>query len=33
MLYRASARVLEVDGVRAVGFDITPKPPATIEYE
>ncbi|MEM1623715.1 MAG: GMP synthase [Sulfolobales archaeon] len=25
--------ILGIEGVKAVGFDITPKPPATIEYE
>ncbi|MEM4685259.1 MAG: GMP synthase, partial [Sulfolobales archaeon] len=40
-VFNASKEVLEglaeelikLDGVRAVGYDITPKPPATIEYE
>ncbi len=33
LLLRTASRLLELGGVRAVGFDITPKPPATIEYE
>jgi len=28
-----ASHILKIDGVKAVGFDITPKPPATIEYE
>lgn len=33
VLHRLSSKILSIDGVGAVGFDITPKPPATIEYE
>lgn len=33
VLMELASRILEIEGVRAVGFDITPKPPATIEYE
>jgi GMP synthase (glutamine-hydrolysing) len=33
LLEEVARRLLEIEGVAAVGFDITPKPPATIEYE
>ncbi|MCX8185346.1 MAG: GMP synthase [Sulfolobales archaeon] len=33
ILSRVGSQILEIDKVKAVGFDITPKPPATIEYE
>ena len=33
LLEEVGRRLLEVEGVGAVGFDVTPKPPATIEYE
>jgi len=33
LLEEVGRRLLEIEGVGAVGFDITPKPPATIEYE
>ncbi|MEM0352701.1 MAG: GMP synthase [Sulfolobales archaeon] len=32
-LRELASTILEIEGVKAVGFDITPKPPATIEYE
>ncbi len=33
VLEEISERLLRIKGVAGVGFDITPKPPATIEYE
>jgi len=33
MLEEVGRRLLEIEGVGAVGFDVTSKPPATIEYE
>ncbi len=33
LLLKTVSSLLEVGGIRAVGFDVTPKPPATIEYE
>lgn len=33
LLEELASRLLQIEGVAAVGFDITPKPPATIEYE
>jgi len=33
LLEEIARKLLEIEGVAAVGFDITPKPPATIEYE
>ncbi len=32
-LIELSRELIKISGVRAVGYDITPKPPATIEYE
>lgn len=33
LLRAVAKRLINVPGVRAVAFDVTPKPPATIEYE
>lgn len=33
LLLKLAEELLESPGVRAVGYDVTPKPPATIEYE
>lgn len=33
VLLKTVLQLLDIGGIRAVGFDITPKPPATIEYE
>ncbi len=33
LLQELTNKLASVEGVRAVGYDVTPKPPATIEYE
>ncbi len=33
LLRELASKLAVIDGVRAVGYDVTPKPPATIEYE